>query len=174
MSDEEKEATEPGTGGRGGGWLGILATALLAGLFGAAGTVAVQHSPLGPAPPPAPVVESTASGPPPASTASAEDLQARLISFEPIVVNIAGSGGGRFLKVTVAVVTDSVAAHEELGMRMPQVKDAMITLMSSKRVVDVADFEGKVLLKEDLRDRIDAILTQGSVESVLLTEFVVQ
>jgi len=173
MSDEEKEATEPVTGGRGGGWLGILATALLAGLFGAAGTVAVQHSPLAAAPPPA-ATESTASGPPPASTASAEDLQARLISFEPIVVNIAGSGGGRFLKVTVAVVADSVAAHEELGMRMPQVKDAMITLMSSKRVVDVADFEGKVLLKEDLRDRIDAILTQGSVESVLLTEFVVQ
>ena len=97
-----------------------------------------------------------------------------MLAFEPIVVNIAGSGSGRFLKVTVAVVTDTVEARDELGMRMPQVKDAMITLISSKRVVDVADFEGKVLLKEDLRDRIDGILLKGSVESVLLTEFVVQ
>ena len=173
MSDEAAESQENAEGGGKSGVVGMIVTALLAGLFGAAGTVAVQHSPLAPKPAPAPAAEA-AAGEPVVEETTAEDFQARLIAFEPIVVNIAGSGAGRFLKVTVNVVTDSVEAHEELGMRKPQVKHAMITLMSSKRVVDVADFEGKVLLKEDLRDRIDGILTKGSVESVLLTEFVVQ
>ena len=172
MSDEAAETEEKSEGGKGGGMVGMIITALLAGVFGAVGAVGVQR--LAPAPAPPPVADVAESGEPVPDTSSAEDYQARMLAFEPIVVNIAGSGAGRFLKVTVAVVTDSVEARDELGMRMPQVKDAMITLMSSKRVVDVADFEGKVLLKEDLRDRIDGILAKGSVEAVLLTEFVVQ
>jgi len=177
MADEAEEVEEAGggSGGKGGGLVGMLLTALLAGLFGAAGTVAVQRSPLGqpPAPEvPAPAPEAGAA--PAAEGETAEDFQQRLLSLEPVVVNIAGSGIGRFLKVRVELEADSVAAREELSLRMPQVKDALITLMSSKRIADVADFEGKVLLKEDLRDRMNELLTKGSVKSVLLTEFVVQ
>jgi len=178
MSDEAAEAEESpqNTAGKGGGLVTMLLTAVLAGVFGAVGAVAIQHSPLGQAPTAAataaePVAED---GTPSEPTETPEDFQARLLSIEPIVVNIAGSGVGRFLKVTVEVETDSVAARDELQIRLPQVKDSIITLMSSKRIADVADFEGKVLLKEDLRDRLNELLTTGSVESVLLTEFVVQ
>jgi len=178
MPDEatEVEETPKSAPGKGGGLVSMLLTAVLAGVFGAVGAVAIQRSPLGRVPAAAagtaePAVED---GAPAEASETPEDFQARLLSIEPIVVNIAGSGVGRFLKVTVEVETDSVAARDELQIRLPQVKDSIITLMSSKRIADVADFEGKVLLKDDLRDRLNALLTTGSVESVLLTEFVVQ
>ena len=174
MADEAAEVEEGGgSGGKGGGLVGMLLTALLAGLFGAAGTVAVQKMGVGQPPPAAPVAGEEAAGAVPAGE-TPEDFQARLLSLEPVVANVAGTGLGRFLKVKVEVETDSVATRDELNLRMPQVKDALITLMSSKRIADVSDFEGKVLLKEDLRDRLNELLSQGSVKSVLLTEFVVQ
>ena len=63
---------------------------------------------------------------------------------------------------------------EELGVRLPQVRDATILLLSSKRLADISDYEGKTLLKDDLRARINATLETGKIEAVLFTEFVVQ
>ena len=34
--------------------------------------------------------------------------------------------------------------------------------------------EGKALLKDDLRERLNALLDKGEVQSVMFTEFVVQ
>ena len=58
--------------------------------------------------------------------------------------------------------------------RAPQIRDTILTLVSSKQLADVVDFEGKALLKDDLRDRVNHFLTGGRVKSVLITEFVVQ
>ncbi len=49
-----------------------------------------------------------------------------------------------------------------------------LLLLSSKRLSDVTEFEGRALLKDDLRERINGIVGEGKVASVLFTEFVVQ
>ncbi|HKK50463.1 MAG TPA: flagellar basal body-associated FliL family protein, partial [Myxococcota bacterium] len=63
---------------------------------------------------------------------------------------------------------------EEIDARLPQVRDALIVLLSSKQLSDITDFEGKALLKEDIRERVNDVLETGSIRSVLFTEFVVQ
>ena len=55
-----------------------------------------------------------------------------------------------------------------------EIRDGILTLVSSKQLADVTGFEGKALLKDDLRDRVNALLDDGEVKSVLFTEFVVQ
>jgi flagellar FliL protein len=185
MTEEAKEAAESpeqepaGKGRR--GLVMMLGTAALAAAVGAAGTVAVQHVGGEEAPPPEAESAHAADAAAPAAPAApapgvpaAQDFQQRLLALDPIVVNVAGGGGGRFLKVKVELETDSVAAKDELGLRLPQVKDAVITVLSSKQLADLADFEGKVLLKEELRNRIDELLTAGKLHAVLITEFVVQ
>jgi flagellar FliL protein len=178
MSDEENASAEDGGEKKGGGVmrvLGVVLTALIAGAAGAGGSFAVLQTTLLDKLIPGADSEIAAGSDAEASPSDgAADFQQRLLALEPVVVNIQENGRDRFLKVTVELETDSLATHEELGMRLPQLKDAIITLTSSKRVEDVADFEGKVLLKEDLRDRINQLLSEGSVEAVLLTEFVVQ
>jgi flagellar basal body-associated protein FliL len=69
---------------------------------------------------------------------------------------------------------DSLSAREEIEARVSQVRDSTILLLSSKRLSDITDFEGKALLKDDLRERVNALLDQGQVRSVMFTEFVVQ
>jgi flagellar FliL protein len=63
---------------------------------------------------------------------------------------------------------------EELDARLPQIRDALIVLLSSKQISDITDFEGKALLKEDILVRLNDLLETGSIRSALFTEFVVQ
>lgn len=98
----------------------------------------------------------------------------RLLQIEPIVVNIEGDGYTRMLKVKLAFECDSPESRDEAELRLPQIQDAVLTLVSSKRLGDLVGFEGKALLKDDLRDRVNHFLTGGQINAVLITEFVVQ
>jgi len=98
----------------------------------------------------------------------------RVHSLDPFVVNVSGEGYPRYVKLQLAFELDSPAARAELEERIAQVRDLTILLLSSKRLSDIDGFEGKALLKDDLRDRVNAVLTRGKVESVLFMEFVIQ
>jgi flagellar FliL protein len=102
------------------------------------------------------------------------DYKERLFALEPLVVNVTGDGYNRFLKLRVEFETDDVKLKEEIEARLPQVRDALIVLLSSKQLSDITDFEGKALLKEDILERVNDLLETGEVKSVLFTEFVVQ
>ena len=92
---------------------------------------------------------------------------------EPIY-GVGDEGYPRYLKLDLAFELDSPETVAELEQRVPQVRDMTILLLSSKRLTELADFEGKALLKEDLRERVGGLVDGGSVESVMFTEFVVQ
>jgi len=107
----------------------------------------------------------------PAEPASYAD---RLLTLEPFIVNVGGEGYARFLKLTVALEADSMEARGELEARSAQVRDSIILLLSSKRLADVGEFEGKALLKQGIRDRGNRILPEGRGEAGPFTDVVVQ
>ena len=111
---------------------------------------------------------------PEAAEAAARDLAARTYSLEPFVVNVQGESYPRYLKVTIDLQADSPETVAELESHLSQIRDAVIVLLSSRRLEDITDFEGKAVLKEDLLDRLNALLDRGRVEAVLFSEFVVQ
>jgi len=98
----------------------------------------------------------------------------RVHSLDPFVVNVSGEAYPRYVKLSLAFEMNSPEAKEELVERIAQIRDLTILMLSTKRLSDIEDFEGKALLKDDLRERINAVLEDGKVESVLFTEFVVQ
>ncbi|MEM7409185.1 MAG: flagellar basal body-associated FliL family protein [Myxococcota bacterium] len=98
----------------------------------------------------------------------------RVHALDPFVVNVSGEGYPRYVKLSLAFEMDSPASKEELEAHIAKVRDLTILLISSKRLADIEDFEGKALLKDDLRERVNAVISKGNVESVLFTEFVVQ
>jgi len=103
-----------------------------------------------------------------------EDFKERLYGLDPFVVNVTGDGYNRFLKLRLELEAGDAELKEEIDARLPQVRDALIVLLSSKQLSDITDFEGKALLKEDIRERVNDVLETGSIRSVLFTEFVVQ
>ena len=150
-----------------------LLLAMIVGVLGIAiggGGVFFALSRQSTAPPPANAAEAGA----PAGDAVPVSFEERVHSLDPFVVNVSGEGYPRYVKLQLAFELDSVASREEFEQRIAQVRDLTILLLSSKRLEDIEGFEGKALLKDDLRERVNAILTRGSVESVMFTEFVVQ
>lgn len=106
--------------------------------------------------------------------AGEEGFADRVLALEPFVVNVTGHDYARYLKVKIELEAESPTVRAELEERLPQVRDGVIVLLSSRRLADVTDFEGKVLLKETIAERINGMLETGSVRQVMFTEFVVQ
>lgn len=178
--DKEKDAEEneeTSSGGGKGGMVMIIAAALISLGLGAGGAFffASQQQP-----PPAPVAQQNVEAELAAEKVAAkqramtEDFKERLYGLDPFVVNVTGDGYNRFLKLRVELETSESGVKDELDARLPQVRDALIVLLSSKQLSDITDFEGKALLKEDMLERVNDLLDTGAIRSVLFTEFVVQ
>jgi len=165
--EEETETTDEGAAKAGKPWLLIILAAVVASLLGAAGTYFALG---GNEPPPSVEGEEVAEEP----IEPDLEFQERVFKLDPFVVNVSGEGYPRYLKMQVAFEMDTPEAKLEIESRVAQVRDTTILLLSSKRLADISDFEGKALLKDDLRERVNSTLKTGRVESVLFTEFVVQ
>jgi flagellar FliL protein len=93
--------------------------------------------------------------------------------LDPFLANLADESGTRYLKMTLQVefVGEPPAA---LDARMPQIRDLILTLVTSKTFADIRTPEGKERLREDVIERMNHALQQPAVKSVYFTEFIVQ
>ncbi|MFQ5560826.1 MAG: flagellar basal body-associated protein FliL, partial [Nitrospinota bacterium] len=90
------------------------------------------------------------------------------------IVNLADVGGNRFIKVTFQLELSNGRLAEEITKRLPQVQDQIITVLSSKKMEDVTDADGKFKLKSEIMRRLNQFMTTGAVSNIYYTEFVVQ
>ena len=173
---EGEEVAEASGGGGKGGMVMIIAAALVSLGLGAGGAFFFASSQVPPpaAAAPTPEAEIAAEKAAAKNRAMTEDFKERLYGLEPFVVNVTGDGYNRFLKLRVELETSDTELKEELDARLPQVRDALIVLLSSKQLSDITDFEGKALLKEDMLERVNDLMDTGTIRSILFTEFVVQ
>jgi flagellar FliL protein len=175
MPEQPGSAAAPAPAVRKGAALPIAIAALASLAAGAGGAWFLLRPPAAPAPA---GHAAAAAGEPgaakePALSPSASFAQ-RLLPLEPFVVNVNGDGYTRYLKLVLSLEASTPEVKQELAARAPQIRDAVIAVLTSKRLEDISDFEGKALLKEDLQKRVNDLLSGGAVQSVLFTEFVVQ
>lgn len=99
-----------------------------------------------------------------------------LYPLENFIVNMADSGGTRYLRVTLQLELDDTKKKfvEALDMRKPQLRDAILTVLASKRYEEVSSAQGKLILKQELLRRLNSLITEGSIVNIYFTEFVAQ
>lgn len=114
---------------------------------------------------------------------AAEGEHARLMSFEPFVVNLADPGAARFLRTNIQLV---VTGGEEGGgghggAKGPTVEEmrarsAILELLSAETSEALTTPEGKDALKEQITERMEDLLGDAEieVEDVLFSDFVIQ
>ena len=90
------------------------------------------------------------------------------------IVNLQDKDADRYLKVTIVLDVQDDKIKAELQKRLPQVKDAITTLLFTKTSNDLRTPEGIEELKEEILKRINAILPIGGVKNVYFTDFVIQ
>ena len=97
--------------------------------------------------------------------------------IDAFTVNLADPGGKRYLRTSMSLElksSDSKGAKEEIEKRAPQIKDAIITILTTKRFEDIQTTEGKAGLRDEIARRLNDLLKQGKVSNLYFTEFVVQ
>ena len=63
---------------------------------------------------------------------------------------------------------------EEVDKRRAQLRDVVLTMLSSKTANEISTMEGKFLLRQDIIKRVNVNLVTGKVTKVYWEEFVVQ
>ena len=94
--------------------------------------------------------------------------------MDPLIVNLAGSQGKRFLKVTVSFELSTPEVHAELKENIQKVTDSILVLLSSKTFEDVYSVQGKFKLKDEVTTRVNRFLVVGHVKEAYFTEFIIQ
>ncbi len=97
-----------------------------------------------------------------------------LYSFDAFIVNLADPGGNRYLKVSMQAEVDNEKVMEELEKRKPQIRDIVLTVLSSKTYSEISTAQGKLALKQEIMRRINLALSTGSVVNIYFMEFVAQ
>jgi flagellar FliL protein len=92
--------------------------------------------------------------------------------MEPFLVNLADPGQLRYLKVTFHVETHQ--NREEFEKRLPQSRDSVLTVLASKNSRDLMTSEGKNALREEIKEKMNHLLTETKVRNIYFTEFVIQ
>lgn len=95
-----------------------------------------------------------------------------LIALDPFVLNLLEQG--RFIKVSMQFEITDETQREFVQSRIPQLRDAIITLVSSKSVESIASPEGKIQLKDEILLRANQVMEKDVFKNLYFTEFVMQ
>ena len=105
---------------------------------------------------------------------TATNTPGAIYDVDPFIVNLADVPESRYLKLTVKLELDRPDVSAELAARVPQVRDTILILLSSKDAASLRTPQGKFQLRDELTLRVNALLPKGGVRSAYFTEFVVQ
>jgi flagellar protein FliL len=97
-----------------------------------------------------------------------------MFDLDPFIVNLADQPEIRYLKITIKLEVDSEAVSAELAARIPQIRDTVLVLLSSKDVNAIRSPQGKFQLRDEITQRVNGLLPKYGVRTAYFTEFVVQ
>jgi len=94
--------------------------------------------------------------------------------LDPFTVNLVSSNADRYLKCKIDFELDSPALQKEINQKLPAIRDMIISILSSKSVEEIQTAQGKQKLKDEIKRKVNSILTTGEIRNVYFTEFVIQ
>lgn len=91
-----------------------------------------------------------------------------------VVVNPAGTNGGSYLMVSLGLEADSETPLDEVLEKEVVIRDLTIRYLSSKRPSELADPEEREIIKAQLQEKINEMLSKGEVSRLYFTQYVLQ
>jgi flagellar FliL protein len=94
------------------------------------------------------------------------------MSLDPFLVNLADKESVSYVKATFQLGLDKANAELESPV-IAAARDAILSLLSAKTADQILSLEGKTRLREEIRDRVNAVLPESKVLEVYIVDFVV-
>lgn len=110
-----------------------------------------------------------------AAEPKAEHHAGKILSLDSAIVNIAGTNGRRYLKVTVQIeIPEEEKLIKEVEARKPLLSDRLIQILAGKPLEEVTSAGSLEILKQQIADQFGKELGADRLKAVYLTEFVIQ
>ncbi len=97
-----------------------------------------------------------------------------IYSMKTFIVNLVDPRGKRYLKTKIELELNNEALTDEIERRLPQLRDGVLTTLSSKSYEDVSTLEGKYQLRAEIVALLNQYLQSGQITNLYFTEFIVQ
>jgi flagellar FliL protein len=97
-----------------------------------------------------------------------------LVPLAPFIVNLSGDQGQRYLRLVAQVEVRGELAKDALEKHLPEVRNHLIFLLSSKTFADIDSTQGKYDLQAEITKTINETLDGPFIKKTYFTEFIVQ
>ncbi|PKK84421.1 MAG: hypothetical protein CVT49_03610 [candidate division Zixibacteria bacterium HGW-Zixibacteria-1] len=97
-----------------------------------------------------------------------------MFMMQDIIVNPAGTGGTRFLSISIGF---EIGTHEtvlQFEKREPVIKDALITILGSKTIEQLSDPKEKEITRYQIKKRVEQLMQTDELAAVYFTDFILQ
>ncbi len=100
------------------------------------------------------------------------------VELETFTVNLNPEEGEKYLQVDITLNASSPDEAAVIEAKMPQVRNRVLMLLTSKLASEISDMEGKQLLIEELVEHVNEPYSEGgeplTVSDAFFTSFVIQ
>lgn len=100
------------------------------------------------------------------------------MSLETFTVNLQPDPGEQYLQVELTIQVADPAEEELIKLNMPQVRNRLVLLLSSKKSSEISTVEGKKVLSNEIISELNKPFTDAGkpqkISSVFFTSFVIQ
>ncbi|MBU4316020.1 MAG: flagellar basal body-associated FliL family protein [Proteobacteria bacterium] len=95
-------------------------------------------------------------------------------SLEPFIVNLDDPKLRKYLRVTIDLELTDTKSVQLITDRLPQIKDAILSILPSKHYEEITTVEGKSALRIELIKAVNSFFDKEQVKNIYFTEFVIQ
>lgn len=91
-------------------------------------------------------------------------------------LNLTGKNGGssRFIRTEIVLETSDKKVVGQLEKRQPQIRDLLISLLRGQSVAQLSTEHGMELLRFEIIQRMNTLITKGEVTDVFFIDLIVQ
>lgn len=97
-----------------------------------------------------------------------------LYPLDTFTVNLKSDSGRRYLKATISLELSGEELSLELDAKAPVIRDRVIRILTSKTLEEISSKKGKQKVSNQIMDTLNAIVTDGTIQGIYFTEFVIQ
>ncbi len=109
-----------------------------------------------------------------AAGAEGATAEAAIHVLDNMVLNPAGSGGSRYLLLTVAIEAGSATVVESFKARDAELRDIVLSTLGTKAVDQLTDMAAREGFKTEIITAVDERFGKKSVKRIYFPQFVVQ
>ncbi len=107
-------------------------------------------------------------------TGGREKKKEVMAKLDPFMVNLADQDIRRYLRTTLQLSLHQQTDKKSLKKAAPRIRDAVLTLLSSKRIEELLTVEGKTRLRGEIAEQINAAIGKEAVAAVYFADFLIQ